>query len=135
MTTATHLSHLMSSDTAADGRQAGRHHSLLDETLVTLSQSARRVPGYRRDAPTNPSTIWRWITSGVALPDGTRIRMEAVRCGNRWLTSAEALARFVEAQTVAALSSGSPTPTDKSKFLDDGRRQTAIEQELERRGA
>jgi hypothetical protein len=50
----------------------------------------------------------RWIINGVAVPGGGRLRLEAVRCGFTWLTSKEALARFLERQTAAAL--GEPMP-------------------------
>jgi len=35
----------------------------------------------------------------VPGPDGNRVRLEAVRCGGKWLTSREALERFTEAIT------------------------------------
>jgi hypothetical protein len=43
--------------------------------------------------------LWRWITEGVRLPDGSRVRLEAARLGGRWLTSEPALRRFLAAQT------------------------------------
>jgi hypothetical protein len=72
---------------------------LSSETLLSLSQAARRLPPCRADRPVNPATIWRWIAKGARRPDGTRITLEAVRLGGRWLTSAEALARFAAALT------------------------------------
>jgi hypothetical protein len=65
-----------------------------------MSQAARRFPPHRRDRPVNPSTIWRWVVDGVRLPGGGKLRLEAARVGGRWLTSEQALARFIDAQTV-----------------------------------
>lgn len=69
------------------------------ETLLSMAQAARKFLPYRRDRPVNPSTIWRWIHDGVTLPDGSAVRLEGIRCGDRWLTSQEAIGRFIDAQT------------------------------------
>jgi hypothetical protein len=66
---------------------------------LSLSQAARRFPPFRKDRPVAPSTIFRWIASGVRLRDGRRIRLEAVRLGGRWLTSEQAVQRFIDRQT------------------------------------
>src|SRR4051794_22312667 len=72
---------------------------ILEGSGLSMSQAARRFPSYRQDRPVNASTIWRWIVDGVRLPDGSRVRLEAVRVSGRWLTSVQALARFVNRQT------------------------------------
>jgi hypothetical protein len=74
-------------------------HTLIDETLLSLPQAARRLPPGRRGRPVSLSCILRWILGGVPGPDGRRVRLEAVRLGGRWLTSNEALARFGRALT------------------------------------
>jgi Protein of unknown function (DUF1580) len=66
---------------------------------LALGQAARRFPSYRNSRPVNPSTVWRWLTEGVRLPSGRRLRLEAARVGGRWLTSAAAIERFIRAQT------------------------------------
>jgi hypothetical protein len=65
----------------------------------SLSQAARLFPAYRQSRPVNPSTVYRWITEGVHLADGSRLRLEAVRLGGRWLTSVQAIERFITGQT------------------------------------
>ena len=72
---------------------------LSTETLIGLPAAANRLPAYRGGRPVSPSTLWRWIFTGVQLPDGSRVRLEAIRLGRRWLTSLEAIARFSAAQT------------------------------------
>jgi hypothetical protein len=66
---------------------------------LNLGQAARRFPSYRESKPVNPSTVFRWITGGVRLPGGARVRLDAVRLGGRWLTSVQAIERFIAAQT------------------------------------
>jgi hypothetical protein len=104
--------------------------TLLSETTLGLAAAARRLPPFRNGRPVSPSTIWRWITEGVKLPDGRTVRLEGARIGARWVTSAEALARFVSAQT-PDLNAAGPQPQAPS------RRQRAAERagrELERLG-
>jgi hypothetical protein len=66
---------------------------------LNLGQAARCFPSYRDSKPVNPSTIFRWIMSGVRLADGMRLRLEARRVGGRWLTSRQAIQRFIDEQT------------------------------------
>ncbi len=66
---------------------------------LSLSQAAHRFPPFREGKSVCPSTVFRWIHSGVRLPDGRRVRLEACRLGGRWLTSGPAIERFIHAQT------------------------------------
>jgi len=101
--------------------------SLLTETLLSFSQAAGRLPSFRkssktgRPAPITPSCIFRWVVTGVKLADGSLLRLEAVRVGGRWLTSAEALERFAARQT--------PTHDDapQPQVRTPGRRQRESE--------
>jgi hypothetical protein len=72
--------------------------SLTRETLLSLSQAARRVPPFRGDRPVSVSCVLRWILDGVRTPHG-KVRLEGVRLGGRWVTSVEALERFAATQT------------------------------------
>jgi hypothetical protein len=69
------------------------------ERVISLGQGARKFPSYREGRPVHPTTLYRWITDGVKLRDGSVVRLEGVRCGDRWLTSEEAIVRFIERQT------------------------------------
>jgi hypothetical protein len=66
--------------------------SILDESTLTIGEAAPI-------ARTSFCSLWRWILRGVPGPEGRRVRLEAVRCGGKWLTSKEALQRFIEAIT------------------------------------
>jgi len=71
---------------------------LLQETLKTFPELARVIPP-RNGKRTAPSTVLRWVLRGVPRPGGgDRVRLEAFRLGNRWMTSMEAFERFVVAQ-------------------------------------
>jgi hypothetical protein len=72
---------------------------LTREQKLTLVQGARTIPPYRDNRPTHASTLLRWILKGATGPGGRRVRLEAVRIGGRWVTSAEALQRFFERLT------------------------------------
>jgi hypothetical protein len=111
-----------------DRLAAARQSRLLDESLISMAQAAKRFPPYRGGSPTNPSTVWRWVTTGVKLPDGSRLRLEAVRCASRWLTSLEAIGRFVAAQT-AAVGGELPALAPVGLGRRDSR-QDAVEAEL-----
>jgi hypothetical protein len=64
------------------------------EQLITLQQGADRFPGSRAGTRCHPATLWRWIKDR---------KLEGVRIGGRWLTSVEALQRYAERETLAAL--------------------------------
>src|SRR5262245_36421156 len=76
--------------------------SLLDETILYLTDVPKHIPPGKNGRPTHLSTVVRWKDRGVR-----GVRLEAVRLGGRWVTSREALARFVARVTATA----SPTPT------------------------
>jgi hypothetical protein len=78
---------------------SARPTNLLAEKLMSLYEAARRLPPGRRGRPVSFSCVLRWITDGIPGPGGSRIKLEAVRVGGRWLTSDEALARWAERLT------------------------------------
>jgi hypothetical protein len=85
--------------------------NLENETTVSLSQVARRLPPGRRGRPVTISCILRWILDGVRLPSGEVVRLEAVRLGGRWLTTLEAVARFADRQTPKLTDAAAPVPS------------------------
>jgi hypothetical protein len=96
-----------------------------------LSRARWRFPPHRQGKPVTLSCLIRWVTSGVRSPSGQRIRLEAARLSGRWVTTPQAIARFLEAQT--------PQLDDSSEHRPAGRnaRQRASERaanELERLG-
>jgi hypothetical protein len=80
----------------------------LDETLVTLAQAARMLPGRP-----HISTLWRWYRRGVG-----GIKLETILVGGRRFTSAEALSRFTSRATAAASGEHSPIRTPRQRELE-----------------
>jgi hypothetical protein len=72
---------------------------IANEQIISLKAAAKMLPSGRRGRPVNHATIFRWILDGVCSPSGEIVRLDAVRMGGRWITSVQALQRFVEAQT------------------------------------
>ena len=83
------------------------------EQMLTLHQAAALWPSFRQGKPVTDRTIRLWIANGVKLPNGEKVRLEAVRVGGRRLTSREALQRFVIAQNPTT-STSTPTPAESS---------------------
>lgn len=89
---------------------------------LTPAGAARLIPG-RGTGSCNPSTIWRWATTGVNTPAG-RVRLEAARVGCRLFTSKQALTRFLAAASAASAADQPPAidPTpDHDRRLADAR--------------
>jgi hypothetical protein len=68
--------------------------TLLFERLVPVLSLPELLPAPRSGRPLARQAAWRWVTKGVAGPDGKRVRLEAIRVGRRWMTSVAAVARF-----------------------------------------
>jgi hypothetical protein len=94
---------------------------LITDTLLSLTTAAKLVPPARSGRRTHISTIIRWITDGARGPNGTRVRLEGVRLGSRWLTSAAALSRFMEALTPRL---ADPSPVSGPRTLTQRRRES-----------
>jgi hypothetical protein len=82
-------------------------HPLAGETLLPIGRVAERFPGITAGETMCRRTPLNWIKVGVRGPNTERIRLEAIRVGSRWITSEEAVTRFL-----AALK-GEPAPERK----------------------
>lgn len=86
------------------------------EKLIGLAEAARSLPGYRGKAGMDPSTLSRWITQGAKRKNGDKVKLEAVRIGNRWLTSREAMARFAASLTgTRSVEKSIPSPSAQTR--------------------
>jgi hypothetical protein len=101
------------------------------EPLISLAAAAKLIPPARTGRRTHLSTLIRWITTGAKAPDGVRVRLEGYRMGSRWMTSAAALTRFMEALTPRLNAEPAPAPRSPA-----GRRRESerAAKELERAG-
>ncbi|MDB5314017.1 MAG: hypothetical protein JWO38_8219 [Gemmataceae bacterium] len=94
---------------------------LLAEGPIGMSAAARLYGTYRDGRPTHPSTPTRHHMQGVTLPDGTLVRLEAVRISGRLMTSRAAVARFIAAQQSWAAPQvvrAARTPAARSRAAD-----------------
>jgi hypothetical protein len=111
--------------------------TLLSEEIAgghgkSLSQATRLFPSYRKGRPVTLSCVLRWVTEGVRGPDGNRVRLEAARLAGRWITTPQAIARFIQAQTPTLNGQADePAPRAPSARQRDSARAAA---ELERLG-
>jgi len=94
------------------------------EPLIRLTDAARLAGPGRGNRPRHLSTILRWILDGVKTPSGF-IKLEAVRIGSKWMTSAQAVQRFVEALTPTTNEGPAPSrsPTARKLASDSAKRQ------------
>jgi hypothetical protein len=94
--------------------------TLLSEEIAqghgkTLAQAARLFPSARQGRPVTLSCVIRWVLDGVRAPGGGRVRLEAARLAGRWITTSQAIARFIQAQTPDLdAQADSPTPRTPS---------------------
>ena len=102
------------------------------ERLIPLADGAKFVPPARSGKITRFSTLLRWVLKGAKAPDGTLVKLEAVRLGGRWMTSRQALQRFAEALTPRLSDApASPLPRGPAARRRESERAEA---ELQKRG-
>jgi hypothetical protein len=87
------------------------------ETLRPFAEAAQRLPALRGGKPVHVTTVWRWTTRGVLAPNGTRVRLEAIKVGGTSCTSDQALARFFQALTTDRRKSAPPTESTTGSDL------------------
>jgi hypothetical protein len=83
---------------------------LTGERLLSMAEAARRFPPARLGRPVSPATVWRWCHKGVSVPGVGTVFLECVRLSGRWLTSEQAISRFVYRQTPAMNDNPAATP-------------------------
>lgn len=94
---------------------------LTREEPIPLAIATRFVPPGRNGKRTHISTLLRWILSGVKVPGGHIVKLDALRLGGRWVTSREAIQRFAEALTPRP---DAPVPSQTSRTAAQRRRDS-----------
>ncbi len=82
---------------------------LLSESVLLLPEVPEVVGANRFGRRLSRGSPWRWATMGLRGPDGSRVRLEAVKLGRDWFTSREAVERFVERLRPAAALATNPS--------------------------
>jgi hypothetical protein len=93
---------------------------LLGEDALTPTQATRLLPG-RRGRACHRDTVVRWITRGRA-----GVRLEAYRTPGGWVTTRQAVARFVAASEDAGEEPQPVRPAPASPEVDEKRVQEAL---------
>jgi len=95
---------------------------IMTETTINLAQAAMLIPPlHGRGQSVHPATLTRWIHQGRTGTSGRRCHLEAVRVSGTFLTSREALARFLDSIAVPAgpQTASPPTkPTITARMVD-----------------
>lgn len=84
------------------------------EKALSLEDVSHLLPPNANGARVNVSTLTRWILKGINTSRG-RVKLDAARVGRRWVTSHEALARFVEQLTPQLDQAEAPAPRSPAK--------------------
>lgn len=71
---------------------------VLTEDVLTLPQARTQIQEATGQRP-DKATIHRWILRGTK-----GVKLEAVKLGNSWITSTQAIHRYITAVTKASLS-------------------------------
>ena len=77
----------------ASGGEAARR--VLAEATMTLDAATGEFGRHRGGKPPCLRTVMAWVRSGFRRPDGSRVYLDGVKVGARWVTSREAVARFI----------------------------------------
>ncbi len=97
---------------------------LMGEDKVTLVEAARLV-----GVGVHPTTVTRWCRKGVRLATGAVVRLEYLRAGAKFITTKQALARFLAAQTEIPEAAGPVvrSPAERRRAaVDAGRELEAL---------
>lgn len=92
---------------------------LQNDALIPVQQICKDRMGKRM----SPATLWRWRTKGC---DG--VKLEAVKVGCTWFTTAAAFATFIQRQTEAATTAkhGPFEPQPRSDAMASRLRETGL---------
>jgi len=90
------------------------------ERPITLKMASSIFPPGRNGKDRHISHFIRGITDGI-----NGCKLEAVRDGSRWLTSREALQRWLDRQTVAALGASDADTTTAHRNTERAVRELA----------
>ena len=98
------------------------------ETLLGAAQALRHPALARNGRPAHIATLHRLFTKGARASDGTRVRLEFIRCPSGRRTSVEAIQRFCERLTAGAgMATASSTAAHR-------RQETRVDAELDALG-
>ena len=85
---------------------------IMTETTLNLVQAAKLIPPlHGQKQCVHPATLTRWIREGRKDSYGKRVHLEAVTISGTFITSREAVQRFLEAIAIPAGRGSATSPT------------------------
>src|SRR5262245_10583900 len=81
---------------ASPDRRSATVIDIIQEPLISLKDATKLIPRGRGGALCSFSCILRWGLRGARAADGSQVRLEMLRAGGRFCTSAAAIQRFFE---------------------------------------
>jgi hypothetical protein len=105
---------------------------LISEQPLPLAAAAKLVPPGRNGKRTHLSTLLRWILRGARSASGQIVKLEGLRLGSRWVTSAQAIQRFAERLT--PVNGDTPAPPQPRTATARRRRSERAAKHLEEIG-
>lgn len=102
--------------------------TLVGKNWLNLAQAARLFPGPK---PPSPATVGRFMAKGSRGVDGQRIKLQGIRSGSRWFTTAEYITAFLKALSDGVEPETQPTPRTAGQITRAAEKAGA---ELERIG-
>lgn len=100
---------------------------IFSESPLSINEACQLLPRGRNSSRPHFATVYRWILDGVKAPDGQLVKLEAVRVGSKWVTSKEALARFIAALTPTGDASPLPVRSPAKRRHADEKAAEALE--------
>jgi hypothetical protein len=85
------------------------------ETMLTPAEVAQRLARLRGGRPVKAWTVITWIRRGVRQPDGTRLKLPAVRCSFKWAVPEASLLAWIAQMTEAHLADPPQVPTARDE--------------------
>ena len=101
-------------------REPFRVIDLESETVLSLTEAAKRLPTRRAGKRPHVATLYRWASRGLR-----GIRLETLQVGGTMCTSVEALQRFFDQLGTPAGISDPPPTRSRSRQIKDAAQQEA----------
>lgn len=98
---------------------------LVEEGLIGLSPAADYFGTGRNGRRMHAATLTRYFRDGVRRADGTVVRLECVRVGSKFMTSKQAVLRFIAAQQEGGSGSAAVAPSGPNQPSRDQQRASA----------
>lgn len=94
---------------------------LIEEGPFPSAPAGKLVGQLHGGRPVASSTICRWVLRGHRLPDGCRVKLEALRVGGKLCTTKQAILRFLAAQQPVEIAAVAPVRSPRKRHRDDAK--------------